>query len=449
VTNKTVGWVYDAAGFITSQSGVAHRYDASGQVIKNIDSHSRGEFTSGLILDQGYDGDGVQIKNTENGTVRYFVRSSVIEGEIINEINNTGTFLRGYVYANGSVVAKQETNAVQWYHENPITRNTNRTALSGGTAALRTEVDPFGVETGTLDWALFGGRPGSDSAVRSTRYTDPYRLDMSCTLDYVIADCQTVSRLTRAGALAVEMRDIMVRDRDGHPQPHRERIIDFGLGLYGVYLPDGSRGNDLTFDLHFFTMGVADASPNCFLNAVPGSPGLARGFTNGHDGYHARGPGNVIALPAMVGGEVKKTGSGDTSGNSFNSYVDVAIKGGQYVAILKDVGNVKVKAGDVIKTSGQQIGKVTGGNANGYDMLKGLHFSLIRAEFYDEYRKLTPHTVSSKDPKYKEATDTINKNLKKWFVDPLSDESPFKCPGIRERLDIPMKDGRPTVHPVP
>jgi hypothetical protein len=69
------------------------------------------------------------------------------------------------------------------------------------------------------------------------------------------------------------------------------------------------------------------SNPNCFLNMVPGSSGIARGYTFGHDGYHARGPGRAIALPAMVGGEVKKVTTGDNSKASFNSIVDIALMG--------------------------------------------------------------------------------------------------------------------------
>jgi hypothetical protein len=75
--------------------------------------------------------------------------------------------------------------------------------------------------------------------------------------------------------------------------------------------------------------------------------------------------------------------------------VDIALMGGQYVVLLKDLGNVKVVRNQIIRRGGQQIGNVTGGTADGFDMLKGLHFALIRAEYYKDYRDLTPHTVDA------------------------------------------------------
>jgi hypothetical protein len=252
VTDRNQSWIYDANGFVKTQNGVSNSYDAAGQVIKNIDTQPRGEFAAGLTLEPGYDGDGLMIKHVQNGTKKYFLRSSAMKGQIIAEVGDTGQFLRGYVYAGSTLIAKQESGAVDWFHRNPVTGNENRTAASGGTSWPRTEVDPLGVEVGTFDWYLFGGRPQGDFVIGSRIYSDPGRTDLGCTLDFVVTDCELVSRLFRAEAVQVQYSEFG-RDREGKREPLRERVKDYGLGVYGVYLPDGSLGNDSQLDLYFFT----------------------------------------------------------------------------------------------------------------------------------------------------------------------------------------------------
>jgi hypothetical protein len=274
-----------------------------------------------------------------------------------------------------------------------------------------------------------------------------------CKLDGMPIECSELANKMELGFVATEY--LLTRSQIqsivgsyGSSLAPQGAIVGFGLGIFvGGYLKPDNEG--LHWGEQMFTFQGASAqssNPNCFVNAVPGSPGIARGYTFGHDGYHGRGPGRVIALPAMVGGKVTKVTSGDNSGASFNSIVDIALKGGKYVVLLKDLGNVKVVKNQIIGAR-QQIGNVTGGMADGFDMLKGLHFALIRSEYYKEYRDLTPHTVDPSDPEYRRARDTIDANQAKWFVDPLK-EGPFKCPGINTRLDYPIKNGQPTSYPI-
>ena len=45
-------------------------------------------------LQQSYDGDGLRVKKNDNGTVTYYVRSSVLGGQVVAEINAAGTVAR-------------------------------------------------------------------------------------------------------------------------------------------------------------------------------------------------------------------------------------------------------------------------------------------------------------------------------------------------------------------
>ena len=76
--NKQNGYSYDAAGnFIFDGS---FTYDATGQHV----SYSAGGLT------QSYDGDRLRVKKTESGVSTYYLRSTVLGGEVVAEIGDQG-----------------------------------------------------------------------------------------------------------------------------------------------------------------------------------------------------------------------------------------------------------------------------------------------------------------------------------------------------------------------
>jgi hypothetical protein len=80
--NRRNGFTYDAAGNLTNDLGQNFAYDVTGQQT----SASYG----GYSLNQEYDGNGLRIKKTENGSVTYYLRSSVLGGQVVAEINGGG-----------------------------------------------------------------------------------------------------------------------------------------------------------------------------------------------------------------------------------------------------------------------------------------------------------------------------------------------------------------------
>ena len=95
---------YDAAGNLTNDLGQTFAYDVTGQ--------QTSASYSGYSLNQYYDGDGLRVKKTENGTATtYYVRSTVLGGQIVGELDGSGSFQRAYVYQ-GTMLAVQQSNAV-------------------------------------------------------------------------------------------------------------------------------------------------------------------------------------------------------------------------------------------------------------------------------------------------------------------------------------------------
>ena len=80
--NQRDGFTYDPAGNLTNDGAFEYSYDATGaQATANSGSYS---------LQQNYDGDGLRVKKIENGATTYYLRSTVLGGQVVCEINDSG-----------------------------------------------------------------------------------------------------------------------------------------------------------------------------------------------------------------------------------------------------------------------------------------------------------------------------------------------------------------------
>src|SRR5688572_14484967 len=109
------GFTYDAAGNLTNDGGQSFSYDATGQ--QATASYS------GYILQQTYDGERLRVKKVENGATTYYLRSTVLGGQIVAELNSAGSWTRGFVYLGGQLLAVQQNNQVSWVHQDPFVKS--------------------------------------------------------------------------------------------------------------------------------------------------------------------------------------------------------------------------------------------------------------------------------------------------------------------------------------
>jgi RHS repeat-associated protein len=144
--NRRNGFSYDAAGNLTNDLGQTFTYDATGQ-------QATASYMSVL---QSYDGNGLRVKKTENGQTTYYLRSSVLGGQVVAEMNSSGSWTRGYVYLGGSLLAVQDS-AVYWMHEDPVTKS-KRVTDASGTIVSTVELDPWGADTSRSSNAAFQPR---------------------------------------------------------------------------------------------------------------------------------------------------------------------------------------------------------------------------------------------------------------------------------------------------
>ncbi len=106
------------------------------------------------VISQSYDGDGLRVKKTQNGAATYYVRSTVLSGQVLAELDAAGNWARGYVYAGSNLMAVQQSNAVYWQHEDPVTKSKRTTDVNGNVVST-IELDPWGADTSRSSYAAF------------------------------------------------------------------------------------------------------------------------------------------------------------------------------------------------------------------------------------------------------------------------------------------------------
>lgn len=134
------GMSYDAAGNLTNDGSQSYSYDATGQQT----------YTSVTGLTKYYDGDRLRARKTESGVDTYYLRSTVLGGQVIAELNSSGGWTRGHVYLGGQMVALQggTGGGVSWVHQDPVTKS-QRITNSTGSVVSTIDLDPWGGETGS------------------------------------------------------------------------------------------------------------------------------------------------------------------------------------------------------------------------------------------------------------------------------------------------------------
>jgi len=180
--NRRVGWQYDADGNLTNNNARQYTLDAAGRIV----------FISGGSVNQFFDGDGQRVKTTEPNVVTYYLRSSVLGGQVIEELDGTGIKKQGFVYAGGKVLAEQYQNgAINFVHEDLSGVSVRRTNAQVGNTNDFIELDPMGAEAFMEDPYLedpqFGGRgEGGPVYPGYGNISDPSR---GCTANGLYSPC--------------------------------------------------------------------------------------------------------------------------------------------------------------------------------------------------------------------------------------------------------------------
>jgi RHS repeat-associated protein len=229
--NKMNSMVYDASGNLA---------DAGGGWTFTYDATSRQTYSAVGNLQNWYDGDRLRSKKSENGAITYYIRSSVLGGQVVAEITN-GVWVRGYVYLGGQLLAVQ-CGGVYWVHQDPLVKS-KRVTDGSGTVVSTVELDAWGGETNRSSNEAFQPRKftsyerdsiASDDAMNRRynrwwgRFEQPDPYDGS----YDITNPQTFNRYSYVNNDPVNFVDPLGLDPDA--EGGLGSMAALGIGPYGT-----------------------------------------------------------------------------------------------------------------------------------------------------------------------------------------------------------------------
>jgi len=257
------GISYDAEGHLTQDADVNYEYDAAGR------STSIWSANTGKMITPLYDGDGQVVHRTEfdwsTSIPNFFqLRSSVLGGRVITELDSTGQKKHTYVYCNGQLIARQDHLWIVWQHETPFT-GTRGGSTREGYAAIDIQTDPMGVEVGLYDpyWEPENWQPSENSPIGLFPSGIP---SGSCILDGIPVFCSDAEHLLQTGAAEFKRPDVVW---DGG----RWRFVDFNRnsGKYQTFwalekelVADDGEERTISKWIYFYSVSLDSDMENLF-----------------------------------------------------------------------------------------------------------------------------------------------------------------------------------------
>ena len=236
-------WQYDADGNLIDSGSVQYTIDAAGQANRVVSltmiPYNGNPYSTiwGITSDQtqSFDGDGAVVKkvvaetthDNANGddtttATSYLVRSSVLVGKVVTEINSE-TGQRGFVYLGNEVLAWQmkagTTEYVKWEHRDPQNASFRMTGSNGAIdGSERAELDPLSTNAGISDPTTVPSLkklslyPGFGEAAMAG--------DTECNIDGILQPC------TRQIQAAINRGDLQVQSIIGSVSQCEARRVD-------------------------------------------------------------------------------------------------------------------------------------------------------------------------------------------------------------------------------
>jgi YD repeat-containing protein len=240
--NTASGWNYDADGRLlaSSDSGVNLNYtfDAVGQLISSTGP--------GRTIGQGVDGDGLRARWVENSVTTYYVRSTLLGGQTIIELDQYGNKTRGYVYGGGQEIAKQEGGQVLW-DQRDVSGVSMRLTNSSGIVTSKVETDPLGTQVSDSSAYNYNGGGNGYGFNPNGFYGDPTNANTGCSLSGLQMSCSQAQHLVEVGMY--DRRKLVV----GNPWSLNNMFAQMGNPLLAInghteyYVREQSQHGTLTY----------------------------------------------------------------------------------------------------------------------------------------------------------------------------------------------------------
>ena len=216
-------WQYDAQGNVRFDNDVEYRYDASGE------NTSVRELVGNVTVSQTVDADEEMVKRVRtapfDNETTYYLRSTVLDGKILTELNASAQPLKHYAYLDGEVlvtILPTVAGGFGWHHEVPITGSRGQSGSAGYSAI--SEPDSMGVDVGFTD--PYSGPPEEPHDPDLASLYPGLEFAGRCRLEGIRFDCALAKRL-----LSSELATRCPNDncnlswtRDGWEDPFGQRL---------------------------------------------------------------------------------------------------------------------------------------------------------------------------------------------------------------------------------
>ncbi len=227
--NRRTGWSYDADGNLTNDVTHQYTYDVAGQMT----------FVGVSNLGQYFDGDGQRVKSTEPNVVTYYVRSTVLGGKVIADLDSSGNKQMAYIYLGDKLLAEQSRNVpngfIGFVHRDASGVSVRKTHSVYGNVYDGSELDPLNADVGTEDPYLtnpdYSGR--GEGGPLFPGYGSPTDPGTGCTLDGVYVPCDMAYRVLDQGAAVIGPQNTT---RYNYTKQSFEFFRAYADGYYGFVL---------------------------------------------------------------------------------------------------------------------------------------------------------------------------------------------------------------------
>jgi len=334
---RRTGWGYDADGRIRSIDARSYTNDAAGQNTFLTGQRWTPDGYVPTSTTSDFDGDGKRIRETSDSfgyvTTTYYLRSSVLGGVIVEELNSSGQKQLGYVFTPaGGLLARQApgNDYVSLKQVSPIGASQYEFSFSSTMteSVSRREFDPAGANVPLNNHTSLGhsGAAGDISGgggASDSRFGALENPGAGCVLDGVYVPCSMAYRVLGAGAArecpnndcSPRRVDIDIKTKGGDPQHFQGFLTDPFL------LPDGFSHNWTGFAAREAFRAFNGGLANGFQGAVGAGVQAAQDFEN-----RDRSLNHHVAY--FAGQQNPHTGGGDSGpGGGLHQEVDKQFDG--------------------------------------------------------------------------------------------------------------------------
>jgi len=274
VNDRAAGSGYDSDGRLTSSDGLQYSYDAGGvqYLINRPDNYlqyrwwdgegrlAREQISDFITTDPNYPNGYYQPR----ADAKYYVRSTLMNGDVLSEALRDGRKEATYVYGFGKVLGVQKVNSyanppsqtITWSYSD-ISQTSVRDTSQASTdplAVTQHELDPFNNDVGVSPPDPGSPDPGSGGGGEPwdyPRYGSSYSGGGYCTVDGVETSCASAMQMLENGS-AIQCPDNYCGPvgYNGQLYTLNTTALSMGIGTQGVgvgYLPTGVGFNGTSF----------------------------------------------------------------------------------------------------------------------------------------------------------------------------------------------------------